>query len=383
MPSSALRGAGRRTGTLVHAWKFRHAAALALLALAATAALPAAGHAATITFGSPLSVPATGDTTSNLGYAGTNTPWGSGVVHTAHDGSDTVLWNVTQASGSPAAPADGQILRIRLEGCAQPASGGPSPLTQIHFQDLAPQGGGSVKVNVTSQAFDMPICGQNGASGSTVSTYQPTYLCVKQGDFLDFNDEGGYAPGYYPSGVPYQVIGSMPGSTMDSYINQQSGAGDVNNPTGNGGVLSPNDTGTMGGFASNANAELMLQATLGTGSDAAPACGGTAGVPATPARAAVSIHPQTDGVNHSRVVKLALFCAQTPSCSGTMTLMLGAKAIGVVTLSIPGHKTSHVPVRLSAAAFKLVRRHHRRLSVTMVVKLGSGQSFSGPVTLRL
>ena len=359
----------------------------ALLTTSAVAAAPAASRATVVAFGSPLAVPATLDTARDLNYTAAH-----------HDGADTALWNVALAAGVPSAPADGQILSVRLEGCARPASGGPAPLTQIHFQDLVPQGGGAVRVNVTTQPFDIPICGQNGASASSITTYSPTNFCVKQGDYVDFNDEGGFNNQYYPSGVPYEVIGSVSGSTMDSFIG--------NNATNNGATLSPSATSPTSGFATNRDEELMLQATLGSGPDATPLCpGGTQGTspapsgasggagpgasptapssPAPIARTAVKIRRQTDGVNHSRRVKVALFCAQSAPCVGSVAILLGGVTLASGPFNVPGHETSHVSLRLSPVAMKLVRGHHRRLATTMMIELTRGGSFTGPVILKI
>ena len=62
-------------------------------------------------------------------------------------------------------PATGQASKIEVEGCAQRAPNGPLPLTTVHFQDLSPLPGGGAKVNLTSQGFDLPVCGENGAGG--------------------------------------------------------------------------------------------------------------------------------------------------------------------------------------------------------------------------
>ena len=146
-----------------------------MLAALLTALAPASSPAAITTFGSPLSVPATLNTAKNLDYQGTNTAVPpspeapNGVFHTAHFGADTALWNEAAAGRSQRVPTDGQVLKLRLEGCAQAAPGGPTPLTQIHFQDLSPLPGGGVKANISSNPFYIPICGQNGASGSTIS----------------------------------------------------------------------------------------------------------------------------------------------------------------------------------------------------------------------
>jgi hypothetical protein len=330
---------------------------LAVVLLAGLIAIvaPRSSRAAVSTFGSPLSVPATLNTTENLGYLGTytqvppapNAP--NGVVHTNHYGADTALWNVAQGAGNPVAPAAGQAVKVRLEGCAQAAPAGPAPLTQIHLQDLSPLPGGGAKVNLTSQPFELPVCGQNGASGSTVSTYEPINLCVSPGDYIAFNDEGGFVAGAYPSGVPFEVLGSVKRSTFDSFIK--------NNGTGNGATLSGLEATPLGGFAANQNEELMLQATLGTGPDATPACGGTKGVP--PPLAPIRVSPQTDGINHAGIVSVAVFCRVSP-CNGVVTLSTGGgrTKYGHSNFNLPAEKTMHVPIRIAEQLINLIRKHH-------------------------
>jgi hypothetical protein len=364
----------------VHARNARRRRAYALLALCATgaavAAAPATSQAAVLTFGSQMSVPATMETAHSLSY-----PAG-------HDGADTALWNVSQAAGTPAAPADGQVLSLTLEGCAQPAPHGPSPLTQIHFQALVPQPGEAVRVAVTTQAFDIPVCGVNGASGMTKTTYQPINFCVARGDYVDLNDEGGFDPRSYPNGVPYQVIGSVTGSTVDSFI--RSGG------TNNGAILSPADTTSHDGFAANQGRELMLQARLGTGPDATPLCpGGTAGQAPTRARSrgpAVSLHPQTDGVNRRRYVRLALYCSQPRPCRGSVTLLSatgGSSAsgqpmsLGGTTFTAPARRTAKVALRITPRALGLIRRRHGRLLARMSVRLHDGSRASQAVVLKI
>src|ERR1700738_157999 len=104
--------------------------ATAMLAGCVALATPPSSSAAVITFGSPLAGPATLDTAYNLGYSGANVPLPGSVFHIPHDGADTLLWN---NEGSASAPAAGQIVSVKLEGCAKQPSGAPSPLTQIHF----------------------------------------------------------------------------------------------------------------------------------------------------------------------------------------------------------------------------------------------------------
>src|SRR5664280_1871215 len=250
----------------------------AVLGCLAAIFVPTSADAAIQIIGSPLSVPATLNTAEDLNYYGVFTlvpvspDAPNGLFHTQHYGADTALWNVRSAMGAASVPMTGQALEVSVEGCARPASGGPPPLTQIHLQDLSPLPGGGAKVNLSSQGFNIPVCGQGGASGSTVTSYQPINLCVAKGDYVAFNENGGYVENVYRAGVPYQVIGRVPGSTMDSFIR--------NNGTGNGSVMSAGDTTANDGFASNSNEEVMMQVKLGTGPNATHICaGGTGGLP--------------------------------------------------------------------------------------------------------
>lgn len=358
--------------------RLRSVAALALiLAVVGVAAATPSANAATTTFGSPLAVQATKNTAEDLNYSGSNVALPESTFHVAHDGADTALWNVQLTSGSPNAPASGQITSVSLEGCAQ--SKGPAPLTQIHFQDLGPRSGGAVQVNVTTQAFEIPVCGQNGASGGTVTTYQPTNFCAMQGDYVDFNDEGGFVPNPagpppYPSGVPYMVIGAVPGSTMDSFIRN----GGVNNGT----TFSPGDTTYHDGFASNSGEELMLQATLATGADASPLClGGTKGVsthkppPPHPVFPTVTLPgPQLDGVNSHGIVQVAVFChASGGPCEGALTLNARLRGsshavwLGQSAFSLLPRRTGKVRVHLSLFAQRLVRKTMGQLGVEVTL----------------
>jgi hypothetical protein len=330
--------------------------------------------AATLTFGSPLAVPASKDTANDLNYQGSNVPLPGSVFHIPHDGADGALWNVQLPAGEPTAPADGQVVRVRLQGCAK--SNGPAPLTQIHFQSLAPIAGGGAKVELTSQAFDIPVCGVGAASGSTVSSYDPINLCVTRGDYVDFNEEGGFVgaqngPPPYPAGVPYMVIGGVTGATMDSFIR--------NNGVGNGAMFSPADTTSHDGFASNPGEELMLQATLATGPDATPICpGGTKGLPPPGSSRAAHRHvfptltiptPQLDGMNVRGVVQVAIYCHSASSCTGTITLRSkprhGSRSIwlGAAKFMVGAHRTGKARVHLSALARRMVRKTSGGLGV--------------------
>jgi hypothetical protein len=346
---------------------------------------PAGANAALLTVGSPLAVPATLNTAEDLNYVGTDTQVPAsaeapnGVVHTAHFGSDTALWTTALAQGSAAMPAAGQAVQIRLEGCAVPAAGGPSPLTQIHFQSISPLPGGGAKVNLSSQAFDIPVCGVNGAGGSTVSTYEPINLCVAQGDYVDFNDEGGFVEHSYQSGVPYRVFGAVGGSSFSSFIR---GGG-----TNNGDVFSPTDTSSMDGFATSQGKELMLQVTLGTGPDARYVCpGGSKDAPrlyVPRVHAPITVRPQRDGINHSRVVAVAIYCGLTPQCKGTATLTLPGRSlsIGQTAFSLKGNATGHVPIRVGPQVMRMIRAKHG-VSPTLTV-VAAGTTVSRRISVKI
>jgi hypothetical protein len=295
----------------------------------------------------------------------------SGVAHTAHFGADTAIWNTTVAGASAGMPEAGQAVKVRIEGCAQQAAGGPAPLTQFHVQTLHPQANGTVKVSLTSQPFELPVCGQGGASATTVSTYEPINLCVQKGDYVDFNDEGGFVERFYRAGVPYQVLGSAGGSALTSFIK---GGG-----TNDGAVLSPRFGTNMEGWATSSGEELMLQVELGTGPDARYVCpGGTKDAP--PVLAALHVRPQTDGVNSARKVSISFYCRPAAGCAGKLTLTLpSGKVVGRGTYSVAGDATGHVPVRITPALMTMIR-HQGRVAVQANVVF-AGQTYTAPVTV--
>ena len=352
---------------------------------------PSQANAATMTFGSPLAVPATEDTANDLSYTGTNVQLPGSVFHIPHDGADTALWNTRLVEGDPTAPAAGQVLSVNLEGCAR--SNGPAPLTQIHFQTLSPQPGGGTKVELTSQSFEIPICGQQGASGTTLSTYQPINLCVVQGDYVDFNDEGGFVGGQngpppYPAGVPYMVIGAVSGSALDSFI--------ANDGVGNGAVLSPGEVGPSDGFGADEDQELMLQETLGTGPNATPICpGGTKGVHPVKHHAFPTLTiptPQLDGMNAYGVVRVAIYCHSGTVCDGTITLHSRSAHraqgawLGASTFAIAPHSTGSAEVHLGARARRMVRDSDNDglgVEATLAsVPTAGASTFKAPIAVR-
>lgn len=95
----------------------------------------------------------TGSTTGSENSVGPN----------PHNGGDTSIWNVAQASGTPTAQ-DGQALFIKVKGCAIEDKSAPSQFSQgidvnrILFQALAPQTDGSYSPTATAGPFQLPFC---------------------------------------------------------------------------------------------------------------------------------------------------------------------------------------------------------------------------------
>jgi hypothetical protein len=163
---------------------------------------------------------------------------------------DTAFWLTARKGGAAAALSHSGLVRvIRVRGCARPGPAGQAPLTQIHFQEFVPGGGGAVTVKSTSGPLNMPICGA-GVTAATVTTFVPGNLCAVAGGYVAFNVEGGYGPGF-PHGVRYEVFGRAAGAVTDSYTN---GGG-----TNNGATL----TGTA-----HADLRLLMQVVLGSGHQA-------------------------------------------------------------------------------------------------------------------
>jgi hypothetical protein len=203
---------------------------LLLFSTAIAALAPAAAGARVIGYGSTL------DATPNI-------------VET--HGADTAFWPVAAPHGRRVrAPATGQILTIRLKGTVLRRQG-QDPLNEVHFQHLRPLGDGQMRVLQTSGAFRVPI----GGPRDTISTFRPVNLCVRRGDVIDLNDEGGFAPPAFPNGAPFRVFARVRGARTAR--STQGGQ------TNNGDVLVPDV---------RAGNELLMRLALGTGRQAGGAC---------------------------------------------------------------------------------------------------------------
>jgi hypothetical protein len=146
--------------------------------------------------------------------------------------------------------------------------------------------------------------------------------------------------------------------------------------------MSSHDTSANDGFASNPNEELMLQVIEGTGADATHMCaGGTAGRPA--ALPPLKIRPQTDGVNHSRMISVAVYCRPAGGCAGLATLGPSGKTSGYgqTAFTLPGNKTSHLAMRVPARLMGMIRRKHG-VSAVVTAAMG-GQTYSQRIVIKI
>ena len=301
-----------------------------LAAVAAAAlAFPAAGVAAVETFGSDLSAPA-------------NSIEPDGGIHPAHGGAwygaDTAFWNTKLANGNRVtAPADGQIVEIRVKGTAlagpHPWNPNVPPRALVHFQVIHPQPDGSMLVDLTSGGVDWPI----GGDPQQITTYRPVNLCAHAGDYVDLNTWGGHEWRWDRyGGIPMQVFSQVRGSSLNWY--------EADNGTNNGQFLR--------GRARDGR-ELLMQTVIATGPDATDICpGGYAqhifrGLEIQPS-------PQSAVVRtRERVAKVRTFChgENYGSCKGRLTLRADVAGqqveIGSTEFNVDNSHTVNVRVPLS------------------------------------
>jgi hypothetical protein len=69
------------------------------------------------------------------------------------------------------------------------------------------------------------------------------------------------------------------------------------------------------------------------------------------------------------MIFVAIYCRPEPGCRGVAKIGLPGRTVsyGRTAFSIPGNKTSHVPIRLSSRLMVLVRRHHRMSAIVSAV----------------
>jgi hypothetical protein len=234
----------------------------------------------------------------------------------------------------------------------------------------------------------MPVCGVGGAGPATITPFNPENMCVAAGDYVGFNDEGGFDSRAYPSGVPYQVIGSVGGSRMFSFVR--------NNGTNNGSVMRPGDTTNHDGFAANPGEELMMQTVLATGPDATPLCpGGSRGLssPIIAGRIAAVRVSKSFHLSAAGVLSLPVVCYQHAGCTGQvlvdpLTARVPTAAGPVAHLAsgrfvLKGDHSGRVRLSLGRKLVKRARRnrHGLRVRATVINEVPAGPPASATVVL--
>jgi hypothetical protein len=104
----------------------------------------------------------------------------------------------------------------------------------------------------------------------------------------------------------------------------------------------------------------------------------------------IRVRPQTDGVNHSGVVAVAIYCRPVSGCAGVATLSAlgissGARrsnVYGSTRFTLRGNKTGHVPIHVNARVIRLLRARSRGVSATLTAIVG-GQAFTQTIGLRI
>lgn len=165
-------------------------------------------------------------------------------------GADSVFWpRRLPGHRKIKSPARGQVLLVKIKGDA--IRHGPPPNTLFHIQVLRPAGNGRVRVVSTSSNFFIPV----GGSRDQISTYRPVNMCVHKGDYVAFNDVGGYDPKHYPGGTPFRVFSSTIGATTNFFSKA--------NGTNNGDVFKG---------VRHKGEELLMRAVIGTHRDSGKFC---------------------------------------------------------------------------------------------------------------
>lgn len=384
----------------------------ALAAAGLCAAVPATSHAAFQTFGSDLTAPAN--------------------VTQAHQ-ADTAYWQTAVANPamSPVSPAGGQVVEVRIKGIAPrstvPTPAGADPLAGsplFHFQVLEPvvaDGRQTVRALRASAGFEIPTAGDP----QQITVYRPENLCIDQGQYVAFNEIGGYdgianrnpkdgPVGPYPDGTVFQIFSSAPGASTDWF----EAHGKWVDPATSGTPFVPRP-GSVDRGGRLQGTELLMQMVVATGPDAFYMCpGGTNNPyrPPDPPRAPKAPKPvpiqkstfpagQRVNVKRNGQASLALFCQPGPKrCTGQVTIYskLGLKsvgrhrrarvtqlaklaAIGTARFDVGAKSTGGVRVRLTRKGHRLFLARNKKLPVTIVAVTdpgGSDHTDSYKVTLK-
>ena len=319
---------------------------LLFAACAALLLLPAGASAEQVTFGS--------------GLAGTPD------VTESHQ-ADTLFFNHT-AKNSTMAPVSGEILAIRVKGRIVPKGSGKVDNNMWHSQVLRPNLDGTYTVDSSSQHLYFPV----GGSVNDVTTFVPSTQCIKQGQYVDFNNIGGWDGDMSdPRGTQYQIFKSD--STSEAYWYEH------DNGTNIGTTFGPNqrtrsDTGQSYPGRPLAE-ELMMQIVVGTGFDSSNLCeGGLKGFEYS----GVAIPKTTFTVYDNGIAGARVACTSGRGfCEGTAHLSVDGAEIGSAGFKVARGVTTNVDVPLTNEGARLV---NTRALVDAAVTVDSHDDIGQQVT---
>ena len=200
-----------------------------------------------------------------------------------------------------------------------PAPGGPSAADADPLPDARTRSGAAASTASTSPR-SRSISPSAGRAARAARRSRPTNRSTSASTGATssrFNEEGGFVEKSYQSGVPYEVLGAAPGSSLDSFIK--------NEGTGNGSLISPLDHQHDG--------RLRGQPARGTDAAGHSRHGSRRALRLSPAAARTrrrccrrSVSRQTDGINHSPDRARRDLLPSGLRLQGTATLNLSAMA---------------------------------------------------------
>jgi hypothetical protein len=294
--------------------------------------------------------------------------------HWVHDGADSTEWNTSVAGGTATAPQGGQILQIKVKGCAVQETSAPTqkseglPVNFVEFDTMTPQSNGSFKVHYgpagsPPNPFLLPFCNEDPSdtnssiqsttpgtvTPSSITTFIPLHLCVAPGEVPAFYDIGGHianqnGPSYYPQGVPFQVMAPVPGSSMDSFADANIA------PTSNGSfVYAPGDRPNNGGgtqntgWGSEANQELELQVIEGVGDDGYGNCPGGDAVEPTTSNSVQCVTRATTASDPHGTCNAQQKPVRPPQNQAAPTISVSSNGAAVSGQPLPGNRMDATP----------------------------------------
>jgi hypothetical protein len=311
-------------------------------------------------------------------------------------GADTSFWPLIVDGAQFQAPADGQVLSVKVKGTVFKEQGAQDPANLIHFQSLSPAAAdGSRQIELTSQDFYLPIDQPNA-----ITTFEPENLCVKEGGSVAFNNIGGFKFGgslgapldheHYLSGAPFAVFGLSRASTMARFTSDEG--------TKNGATVSPNTANQRPGApvgTTSQGKELLMQVIVATGDDRSQSCGGprrhpdgtlveTGPDPSYMKVVTSGGKPQQPYVTKDRKFTTGVYCGgeANPACAGTATMLIGKRVIAKANFSVPAMATGKIPMRLNKKDFKkLDKAKSKTMKVTLVLTTSFG-TYTQALTLK-